>query len=113
MHIRAIDNYLRTTIHRDVLGLSDEKEKRSPHDCRRTYASLEYLNGTDIFVIQRQLGHSTTDQTWDYIRDVVDGTERQSQLKGIGVSILEVVPNTRKNSVYAECTHSINKVKAL
>lgn len=85
MHLRAIDDYLREYIHKKILGYKDEREARSPHDCRRTYASLEYLNGTDVFVLMRQLGHANVSQTWDYIKDVAEASERRSQLKGAGL----------------------------
>lgn len=42
--------------------------------CRRTYASLEYLSGTDIRTIKQQ--------TWDYIHEVIDAEERKNRLKG-------------------------------
>ncbi len=82
MHLRAIDDYMREVIHTEVLGYGGEREARSPHDCRRTYASLEYLSGTPINVIKEQMGHSNVGQTWDYIRNVVDASERRNQLKG-------------------------------
>lgn len=85
MHLRAIDDYLREYIHKKILGYNGEREARSPHDCRRTYASLEYLNGTDVFVLMRQLGHANVSQTWDYIKDVAEASERRSQLKGAGL----------------------------
>ena len=85
MHLRAIDDHLREYIHKKILGYKDEREARSPHDCRRTYASLEYLNGTDVFVLMRQLGHANVSQTWDYIKDVAEASERRSQLKGAGL----------------------------
>lgn len=61
------------------------REPRSPHDCRHTYASLEYLNGTDVYVLKRQLGHANVSQTWDYIKDVAEASERRSKLKGAGL----------------------------
>lgn len=85
MHLRAIDDYLREYIHKKILGYNGEREARSPHDCRRTYASLEYLNGTDVFILMRQLGHANVSQTWDYIKDVAEASERRSQLKGAGL----------------------------
>ena len=109
LHARALDNFLREDIHRDVLNLGKDREARSAHDCRRTYASLEYLNGTKIDIIQGQLGHSSVSQTWDYIRDVVDATERKKQLKGIGVNLQK----PRKIAVYADYTQNVAKEKAL
>ena len=50
-----------------------------------THASLNYLNGTDVFVLMRQLGHANVFQTWDYIKDVSEASERRSQLKGAGL----------------------------
>ncbi len=94
MHLRAIDDYMRTTIHKDVLGYGKEREARSPHDCRRTYASLEYLNGTPINAIREQLGHENVAQTWDYIKNVVESSERRSQLKGGGLFLKD--PNPQK-----------------
>ncbi len=82
MHLRAVDDYMRVVIHKEVLGYGDEREARSPHDCRRTYASLEYLSGTPINVIKEQMGHSNVGQTWDYIKNVVEASERRNQLKG-------------------------------
>lgn len=51
MHVRAIDDYIRRHIHRDVLGYDDEREARSPHDCRRTYASLKYLGVGIVYAL--------------------------------------------------------------
>ncbi len=82
MHLRAIDDYMREVIHTEILGYGIEREARSPHDCRRTYASLEYLSGTPINVIKEQLGHANVSQTWDYIKNVVEASERRNQLKG-------------------------------
>lgn len=82
MHLRAIDDYMREVIHKNILGYGKEREARSPHDCRRTYASLEYLSGTPINVIKEQMGHSNVGQTWDYIKNVVEASERRRQLKG-------------------------------
>lgn len=87
MHLRAIDDYLREHVHKNVLGYDCRKEARSAHDCRRTYASLEYLNGTDILDIKEQLGHSSTKQTEEYIKAVIDGTTRQARLKGCNLNI--------------------------
>lgn len=84
LHLRAVDDYMRVYVHR-LLGLGRDREARSPHDCRRTYATLEYLNGTDIQTISRQLGHSNIGQTHDYIVDVVDAAERKSRLHGGGL----------------------------
>lgn len=44
----------------------------SPHDLRRTYASNLYLNGVSLEMIRRQLGHTTTEMTMKYIRDVIE-----------------------------------------
>lgn len=85
MHLRALDDYLRTTVHHDILGLSDDREARSPHDCRRTYATLEYLNCTDIYNISHQLGHAKISQTEEYIKDIVEAQERKKRLKGTGI----------------------------
>ena len=43
-------------IHPNVLDLpiDEEHPARSAHDCRRTYASPEYLNGTDIFTLSKK-----------------------------------------------------------
>ena len=80
---------MRKTIHKEVLGYGDEREARSPQDCRRTYASLEYLSGTDIYTLRNQLGHSTIAQTEEYIKDIVDASERQGRLKGCGLLLPE------------------------
>ena len=89
MHIRAIDDYLREYIHKQILGYDETKEARSPHDCRRTYASLEYLYGTDIYTLRNQLGHSSITQTEEYIKDIIDSFERRQRLKGIGIFDIE------------------------
>ena len=60
---QALDNRLRKNQH--VLRLTDRTAERSPHDCRRTYASIQYLHGVDIKTIQAQLGHSRAEQTWE------------------------------------------------
>ena len=85
MHLRAIDDYLRVKVHRDILGYGADREARSPHDCRRTYASLEYINGTDIYTLKNQLGHSSISQTEEYIKDVIEAQERKAKLKGSGL----------------------------
>ena len=85
MHLRALDDFMRRHIHHDVLGYGDEREPRSPHDCRRTYASLEYLNGTDIYTLKNQLGHSKITQTEEYIKDIIEASERKNRLKGTGI----------------------------
>lgn len=82
MHLRAVDDYLREFIHYDILDLDSSRNPRSAHDCRRTYASLEYLSGTDIRTIKQQMGHTSESQTWEYIKDVVDAEERKNRLKG-------------------------------
>lgn len=85
MHLRALDDYMRTHIHNNVLGYGADREARSPHDCRRTYASLEYLNGTDIYTLKNQLGHSKIAQTEEYIKDIIEASERRNRLKGTGI----------------------------
>ena len=99
MHLRAIDDYMREVIHTKVIGYGKDREARSPHDCRRTYASLEYLNGTSINVIMNQLGHSNVGQTWDYIKNVVEASERRSQLKGGNLLLEAVKPQESLNNV--------------
>ncbi|MCR4850841.1 MAG: tyrosine-type recombinase/integrase, partial [Lachnospiraceae bacterium] len=79
LHLRALDNRLRKI--QAILGMTDYIPARSPHDCRRTYASIQYLHGVDIKTIQAQLGHSNAQQTWDYIRDIVDTNTRANKLE--------------------------------
>lgn len=38
-----------------------------PHDCRRTYARLQYEAGAELVAIQQNLGHATLDSTLGYI----------------------------------------------
>ena len=85
MHLRAIDAYLRGYVHEKILGYGPETEARSPHDCRRTYASLEYISGTDVYVIKEQLGHSSVKQTEAYVQDVAEAFERRGKLRGCGL----------------------------
>lgn len=81
LHLRAMDNRIRKI--QDILGLSENHDVRSCHDCRRTYASIQYMHGVDIKTIQAQLGHSNPQQTWDYIKDVVDaGTRLRTLSRG-------------------------------
>ena len=87
MHLRAIDDHLREHVHKKVLGYGNEKEARSAHDCRRTYASLEYANGTPIASIQLQLGHEKPSQTEAYIKNIVDSEDRKASLHGCGLFI--------------------------
>ena len=54
---------------------------RSPHDCRRTYASIQYMHGVDIMTIQAQLGHRNVQQTWDYIKDIVEAENRLQKIE--------------------------------
>lgn len=77
LHLRAIDNRLRQL--QDITGIN-QVAIRSPHDCRRTYASIQYLHGIDIKTIQAQLGHSKPTQTWEYIKDIIDLKTRQNRL---------------------------------
>ena len=79
LHLRAMDNRLRKIQH--ILNMTDTVQERSPHDCRRTYASIQYLHGVDVKTIQAQLGHSSAQQTWDYIRDIVDSNTRAQRLE--------------------------------
>ena len=79
LHLRAMDNRLRKIQH--ILHMTDSVPERSPHDCRRTYASIQYLHGIDIKTIQAQLGHASAQQTWDYIRDIVDSNTRAQKLE--------------------------------
>ena len=110
MHLRATDDYMRETIHTDVLGYGNDREERSPHDCRRTYASLEYLGGIDIYVITKQLGHSNVGQTWDYIKDVVEPTEHRNRLKGGKLLFEEIeTQETHKHVVDAVWTQKMAK----
>ena len=104
MHLRAIDDFMRTTIHNEVLGYDSEREARSPHDCRRTYATLEYLNGANIKRISKQLGHSKVSQTYEYIIDIAEFEERQSLLPGIGLDLGDLVANTPPMGLDACCT---------
>lgn len=99
MHLRALDNHLRGYVHKNVLTLSNTNEARSTHDCRRTYASTSYFAGTDIYVIQQQLGHSTVDQTWEYIRDIIDAEERKTQLKSLNIADSLDAENNEKNNI--------------
>jgi integrase len=78
MHLSALDKRIRRLQH--LLGFTDKHEIRSCHDCRRTYASIQYLHGVDIKTIQKQLGHRTPQQTWDYIKDIVDTETRLNSL---------------------------------
>lgn len=55
---------------------------RSMHDIRRTYASICYLKGVPVQVIQRQLGHETIQQTFDYIKDLITEQEGKMYLEG-------------------------------
>ena len=57
------------------------RNPRSLHDCRRTYASIQYLHGVDVKTLQAQLGHSSAAQTWDYIKDIVDNSTRLSKIE--------------------------------
>lgn len=79
LHLRALDNRLRKN--QKILGFTKTTKERSPHDCRRTYASIQYLHGVDIKTIQAQLGHTKAEQTWDYIRDIVDAETRAEKLQ--------------------------------
>lgn len=71
-----LDRHIRF-LQKDVLKFSN-KNIRSCHDCRRTYASIQYLKLGDkcITIIQKQLGHKTPTQTWEYIKDIVEPLNR-------------------------------------
>lgn len=81
LHLRALDNRLRKIQH--ILFDADDAicNERSAHDCRRTYASIQYLHGVNIKIIQAQLGHSNVQQTWNYIKNVVDENTRREILE--------------------------------
>lgn len=85
LHIGGIDNYMRDHIHSEILGLGKDREARSPHDCRRTYATLAYQSGTDVLILKNQLGHSNVTQTFEYIKDIVEAAERKDKIKDIGI----------------------------
>lgn len=78
MHLGPLDKRIRRL--QPLLGFAPENGIRSCHDCRRTYASIQYLHGVDIKTIQAQLGHSTPQQTWDYIKDIIDEESRLQTL---------------------------------
>ena len=85
MHLRALDNRIRML--QKTLKMSEKRDIRSCHDCRRTYASIQYIHGVDIKTIQAQLGHATPQQTWEYIKDVIDAETRLKTLsKGCIIS---------------------------
>jgi site-specific recombinase XerD len=48
----------------------------SPHDLRRTYARLLYINGVDLISIQQNLGHADSKTTLGYI-GVMDASARR------------------------------------
>ncbi len=60
------------------------------------------MSGTPINVIKEQMGHSNVNQTWDYIKNVVEASERRSQLKGGRLIFEEIKPlETHKYAVNA------------
>lgn len=71
-----LDRHIRF-LQKEVLKFSN-KNIRSAHDCRRTYASIQYIKLGDksVPILQKQLGHKTTTQTWDYIKDIVEQGDR-------------------------------------
>ena len=81
LHLRALDNRLRKIQHILFDNGDVTCNERSAHDCRRTYASIQYLHGVNIKVIQAQLGHSNVQQTWNYIKNVVDENTRRDILE--------------------------------
>lgn len=72
----------------------------SPHDLRRTYASNLYLNGVSLEFLRRQLGHTTTEMTMKYIRDVIE-PEIEDEYFLNAINILNGTVNTsqHENSV--------------
>jgi len=79
LHIGAEDGFVRSL--QPKLNFDSTKELRSIHDGRRTYATLQYLSGVNLKSIQRQLGHSTMQQTEKYIFDVIDVKHRANDLE--------------------------------
>lgn len=79
LHARAVDDYLRQL--QIKLEFDETKELRSLHDCRRTYATLQFLADVNIKHIQRQLGHSSIKQTEDYINEIIDVRKRAVELE--------------------------------
>ena len=78
MHLGPLDKRIRRL--QSMLGFAPENGIRSCHDCRRTYASIQYLHGVDIEEIRKQLGHKTQQQTWEYIKDIADTETRLNKL---------------------------------
>ncbi len=50
-------------------------------------------------VIQEQLGHSSVGQTWEYIKNVVEASERRKQLKGGGLMIEGFTTSEAPNNI--------------
>ncbi len=78
VHTENIDQRIRRLQDRDITF--DNPVIRSAHDCRRTYASIQYKHGVDLVTIQKQLGHSDPETTWGYIKDIADADERLEKL---------------------------------
>lgn len=70
----------------------------SPHDLRRTYASNLYLNGVSLEFIRRQLGHTSSETTMKYLRDVIEPTiEDEHFLNAISVLNGDVSKSQQEN----------------
>jgi integrase len=60
----------------------------SPHDLRRTYATIAHAIGVDPMDIKRLLNHSITDVTWRYIIYNPERYRKEVELLGSGLTLL-------------------------
>lgn len=58
--------------------IDGERRTITPHDCRRTYAKLQYDNGMEQVAIQQNLGHADIRTTLSYIGEL-DADKRKAR----------------------------------
>jgi site-specific recombinase XerD len=61
----------------------------TPHDCRRTYAKLQYDNGMEQVAIQQNLGHADIRTTLSYIGELDADKRRARRVIGFDLSKLD------------------------
>ena len=82
-HIRG--NSLREAMY-DLDRVLDFEYRYSPHDLRRTYATIAHIKGgMPVKLLQRQLGHESAQQTYQYIHSALDTADTMKYVNGVSL----------------------------
>ena len=66
-----------------IIGKTQITKHISAHRLRDSFATIQYINGSDIKSIQETLGHETIQMTLHYVQKVDE--RRKEQIIGSGV----------------------------